>query len=114
MEKKITVSFYKTLLGNEPVREWLKDLEAEDRKIIGGDIKTVEFLWPVGFPQVRKLDSDLWEVRSHISGGRIARVFFTVVGADMVLLHAIIKKTQKTPLNDLNLAKNRKKEVSQK
>lgn len=111
MEKKITVSFYKTLLGNEPVREWLKDLEADDRKIIGGDIKTVEFLWPVGFPQVRKFEPGLWEVRSHISDGRIARVFFTVVGADMVLLHAIIKKSQKTPSDDLSLAKRRRDEV---
>ena len=111
MEKKITVLFYKTSQGNEPVRDWLKELSDDDRKIVGIDIKTVEFLWPVGFPQVRKIDSDLWEVRSHITNG-IARVFFTVSGANMVLLHAIVKKSQKTPQKDTELAKKRKNEIT--
>ena len=110
MEKKITVLFYKTSQGNEPVREWLKELDDTDRKIVGSDIKTVEFLWPVGFPQIRKMDTDLWEVRSNITNG-IARVFFTVSGSDMVLLHAIVKKSQKTPLKDIELSKKRRNEV---
>ena len=110
MEKKITVTFYKTSQRNEPVREWLKELADVDRKIVGTDIKTVEFLWPVGFPQVRKMDANLWKVRSHITNG-IARIFFTVDNTNMVLLHAIVKKTQKTPFQDIELAKKRRNEV---
>lgn len=110
MEKKISVSFYKTSAGSEPVREWLKALDADARKIIGADIKTVEFLWPVGFPQVRKMDANLWEVRSHTANG-ISRIFFTVNGSDMVLLHAIVKKSQKTPAQDFDLAKRRRDEI---
>jgi hypothetical protein len=58
------------------VREWLKGLEAEDRKVIGEDIKDVEFSWPIGMPLVGSLGRELWEVRSRLPRGRIARVFF--------------------------------------
>ncbi len=81
-----------------------------NKTTIGLDIKTVQFGWPLGMPLVRKLDSGLWEVRSDVPEG-IARVLFTVDGGVMVLLHGFIKKSQKTPKDDLKLAKDRKKEV---
>lgn len=61
-------------------------------------------------PLVKKLESDLWEVRSSLPGG-IARTFFTVWEGFMVLLHGFIKKTQKTPLDELALARKRCKEI---
>jgi hypothetical protein len=64
MDKKINVVFYKTASGNEPVREWLKSLDAEDRLIIGTDIKTVEYGWPIGMPVSRPLGNKLFEVRT--------------------------------------------------
>ncbi|HSH30784.1 MAG TPA: type II toxin-antitoxin system RelE/ParE family toxin [Thiohalobacter sp.] len=109
--KIITVNFYQTGSGVEPVKEWLKGLDREIRKIIGDDIKTVEFGWPLGMPLVRKLDQKLWEVRSDISDGRIARVIFTVCQQRMVLLHGFIKKSQKTPKTDLETGKQRRDEV---
>ena len=109
--KTITVRFYKSESGNEPVREWLKGLSKDDKTIIGEDIKTVEFGWPLGMPLVRKLDRALWEVRSNITNKEIARVFFTVKDDVMVLLHGFKKKTQKTPDNDLKIAKERRDKV---
>jgi len=106
--KRITVRFYMTQAGKEPVRDWLKDLAREDRRVIGEDIKTVEIGWPLGMPLVRKLDTRLWEVRSDIGDGCISRVLFTVKGSVMVLLHGFVKKTQKTPKADLDLAKKRR------
>jgi phage-related protein len=50
-------------------------------------------------------------VRSNLTGGRIARVLFAVSDGQMVLLHAFIKKSQKTPADDLALARRRKQEV---
>jgi phage-related protein len=91
------------------VREWLKELEPADRKAIGEDIKDVEFSWPIGMPLVRSLGRELWEVRSSLSGGRIARVIFCVEGDRMVLLHGFVKKTQKTPLRELELALRRRR-----
>lgn len=51
--KRLPARFYRTESGREPVREWLKGLDQEDRRIIGEDIKDVEFSWPIGMPLVR-------------------------------------------------------------
>ncbi len=106
-EPILSVKFFRTEAANEPVREFLRDLPPRDRKVIGTDIKEVQFGWPLGMPLVKKMEKDLWEVRSHLEG-RIARVLFTVIEKQMVLLHAFIKKSQKTPQSDLNTAKARK------
>jgi phage-related protein len=103
----LSVKFFRSDGGNEPVREFLLGLAPDDRKIIGTDIKEVQFGWPLGMPLVRKMAKNLWEVRSHL-GGRLARVLFTVAGSQMVLLHAFIKKSRKTPQPDLEIAKARK------
>ncbi len=108
--KRIEVIFFRTSAGGEPVRDWLKSLKPiEDRKQIGVDMKTVEFGWPVGMPVCRPLGDGLYEVRSSLSQNRIARVLFYIdAKGRMVLLHGFIKKTQKTPQADLDLArKNR-------
>ena len=102
----LDVVFYKTEAGNEPVREWLKGLPREDRKIIGEDIKTAQYGWPLGMPLIRKLERGLWEVRSRVPMG-IARVMFTVKEAMMILLHGFVKKSQKTPQNELDTARRR-------
>ncbi|MFZ2872290.1 type II toxin-antitoxin system RelE/ParE family toxin [Zavarzinia sp.] len=109
--KKINASFYRSSGGAEPVREWLKDLAFEDRRVVGFDLATVEFGWPIGMPVCRSLGSGLWEVRSNLPRGRIARVIFCIAEGRMVLLHGFIKKTQKTPAGDLNTAKTRQKDV---
>jgi len=109
--KRISVRFYKAELSKEPVREWLLDLKPMDKQAIGIDIKTVEYCWPIGMPLVRKLETNLWEVRSNISNRRIARILFTLFGANMVLLHGFIKKSKATPKSDLNLARKRCKNV---
>ena len=109
--KKITSLFYENSNNKKPVREWLLSLDKADRKIIGEDIKTVEYGFPIGMPVCRKLGIKLYEVRSNISDKRIARVIFTVMSNYMILLHGFIKKDQKTPKNDIKLAEKRKKEI---
>ncbi|WP_028389232.1 type II toxin-antitoxin system RelE/ParE family toxin [Legionella fairfieldensis] len=109
--KTLQVKFYRSEKGNEPVREWLKSLSKENKSILGEDIKTIEYGWPLGMPLVRKMDKDLWEVRSDLTNKEIARVLFTVSGNNMVLLHGFIKKTQQTPINDLKIAKNRRDQI---
>ena len=99
----LTVVFYRTESGNEPVREWLKELSREDKRKIGEDIKTAQLGWPLGMPLIRKIQKDLWEVRTTLESG-IARVFFTVDEEYMILLHGFIKKSQKTPQHELNTA----------
>ncbi len=105
--KRLPARFYRSESGREPVRDWLKRLPVEDRKVLGEDIKDVEFSWPIGMPLVRSLGQGLWEVRSDLSQGRIGRVLFCIENQTMVLLHAFLKKTQKTPKQDIDLARKR-------
>lgn len=102
----LRVVFYRTEAGNEPVRQWLKGLDRADRKAVGEDVKTAQYGWPLGMPLIRKLETGLWEVRSHIAQG-IARVIFTVDEGTIVLLHSFVKKSQKTPPTDLRTARQR-------
>jgi len=91
------------------VREWLKSLPAVERRLIGADVKTVEFGWPIGMPVCRSLGKGLYEVRTNLPGNRIARVLFYIdKRSRMVLLHGFIKKTRRTPDEDLELARSNK------
>ena len=100
---KLKVFFFRTSSGTEPVRKWLKSLSTEHKKVIGEDIKTVQFGWPLGMPLVEKIKPFLWEVRSKVPNG-IARTLFTVDGGSMILLHGFVKKTGKIPKNELDIA----------
>jgi phage-related protein len=103
---------FKTDTGNEPVRDWLKSLPKEDCKVIGTDILTVQYAWPVGKPLVDNLGDGIWEVRSRLDN-RIARTLFVVVNQEIVLLHGFINKQQKTPTDELELARKRKRQYLQ-
>lgn len=108
-QKRVPVIFFKTEAGGEPVRDWLQSLPREDRKQIGADIKSVEFGWPLGMPVCRSLQQGIFEVRTSLSGNRSARVLFYIdTSTRMVLLHGFIKKTRKTPMEDLRLAATNK------
>ncbi len=106
MDRPISIVFFASNSGKEPVREWLKDLSVKQRRSIGEDIKTLQYGWPVGMPLARKLDTKLGELRSRVTGG-IARTFFTIYQGQIVLLHGFIKKSQKTPDTDMSIAKTR-------
>jgi phage-related protein len=105
-EPILSVRFFRTMGGQEPVREWLLALPEGDRRTVGRDIKTAQYGWPLGLPLIRKLGPGLWEVRSTVKTG-VARVVFTVEGRTMVLLHAFVKKSRKTTLSDLKTARQR-------
>ena len=107
--KRLPARFYRSDRGREPVREWLKGLDPDDRKTIGEDLKDVEFSWPIGMPLVRFLGQELWEVRSSLRRGRIARVIFCVEHGHMILLHGFIKTSRKTPRHDLEVALSRRR-----
>lgn len=110
--KEIPVIFYRTSLGAEPVRDWLRGLPSDDRQTIGFDLATVQVGWPVGMPLCRSLGDGLWEVRSTLPSRRIARLLFFMYEGQIVILHGFIKQTQKTPPDELELARKRMKEVA--
>lgn len=107
---QIPAVFYATAAGNVPVLDWLKELPAEERRAIGLDLQRVQFRWPVGMPLCRALGHGIWEVRTTLPT-RIARLLLCFHDGQIVILHGFIKKTQKTPDDDFDLAIRRKKEI---
>ena len=95
---EVPVRFYRTEMGTEPVLEWLRGLERGDRRAIGMDL-------------MRVLKDGLWEVRSTLPSNRIARLILCFHQGTLVVLHGFIKKTRKTPAEDIALARRRMKEV---
>jgi len=110
--KKLPARFYISATGRNPVRDWILGLSPDDRRAVGKDIQKVEFGWPIGRPHCAPLRHGLWEVRSDLASNRIARVIFCMERGEMILLHGFIKKTQKAPKQDIDLALKRKREVT--
>ena len=107
----IPLVFWRSATNREPVREWLNELSRGDKQIIGRDMANVQYGWPVGLPLCRPLSGGLWEVRATLPSNRQARIFFGFHDGMLVALHAIMKKTQKTPADELALARQRLKEL---
>jgi phage-related protein len=108
--RKMPVVFYRTAAGDEVVRNWLRRLNELDRNAIGQDLMRVQYRWPIGMPLCRAMGAGLWELRSNLPSGRIARVLFSVQEGRLLALHGFIKKTEKTSDADLALARKRKRE----
>lgn len=108
--KVIPLKFYQEESGREPVRRWLHDLSREDRIIIGRDIRVVQADWPISSQIVKSLGNGIWEIRSRLDN-RIARTLFIFHQNTIILLHGFIKKTQKTPANEIELAKKRARKI---
>jgi len=112
-QRRIPLVFWQTAAGSEPVREWLKGLPEMDRQAIGKDLLRAQWRWPVGMPLCRPLGRGLWEVRTELPSKRTARVLLCVYREHFVALHGFIKKTRKTPDEDLALARARQKELEE-
>ena len=109
--QKIPLIFYRSQLGSEPVREWLKELPEAERQAIGKDLLRAQWRWPVGMPLCRPLGDGLWEVRTNLPTKRTARVLLCFYREHLVALHGFIKKTRATPDDDLALARKRQREL---
>jgi phage-related protein len=110
--REIPVVFYRTSTGVEPVRDWLRGLPDDDRRKIGLDLATVQVGWPLGMPLCRSLRGGLWEVRSSLPSRRVARLLFFVHEGLIGIVHGFIKKTPKTPPDEIELARKRMKEMT--
>ena len=111
---KIPLVFFRTKLGSEPVREWLKRLSAAERHAIGRDLLRAQWRWPVGMPLCRPIGNGLSEVRTDLPTKRTARVLLCLYREHLVAWHGFIKKTRATPDEDLATARKRQKELDGK
>lgn len=80
-------------------------------RYIGLTQRMLEYGPNLGLPHTDAFGGGLFELRLKSAEG-IARVFFcTMVEQEIIMLHSFIKKTQKTPLKEIKLAKQRMKEL---
>jgi phage-related protein len=109
--QKISLIFFRSESGNEPVREWLLELPEAERQAIGKDLLKAQWRWPVGMPLCRPMSDGLWEIRTKLPTKRTARVLICLYREHLVALHGFIKKTRTTPESDLALARRRQREL---
>ncbi len=111
--RKVQLVFFRNNAGSEPVRDWLRGLDQEERRAIGTDLLRAQWRWPVGMPLCRPMGKGLWELRTDLPSNRTARVLLCFYQGRLVALHGFIKKTRATPEDDLMLARQRQKELEQ-
>ena len=109
--RKIPLVFFRTLTGREPVREWLKGLDAAERQAIGTDLLRAQWRWSVGMSLYRPMGNGLWEIRTDMPTKRTARVLLCLYREHLVALQGSIKKSPATPKSDLATARRRQKEL---
>lgn len=105
--RKCPVVFFRTEAGADVIVDWIRSFDDADRFTIGQTLMRVQYRWPVGMPLCRSLDRGLWEVRVSLPSNRIARLIFVPRDGELLVLHGFIKKTQRTPQADLDLAEKR-------
>ena len=112
--KRIPLRFFRTELGTEPVRDWLRALAKPDKALLGEGLKQLEYGWPIGMPLCRAVGRGLFELRVNLPGGRTARVLVVPFSGCLVAVHAFSKKTRTTPKADLNIARARQRALESK
>ena len=110
-QERVPLVVYRSETGNEPVRDWLLEMSKADRRVVGIGLKELEFGWPVGMPLCRAMGAGIFELRVSLASRRIARVLVCANDDKLVALHGFIKKSQKTPAGDLDLARKRKRQL---
>jgi len=105
---KWTIKYYETIQGNSPVFEFIQNLDPKLKsKVIGvmGLLKELGTL--VGPPHSKKVTgTPLWELR--LLGGDNLRIFYiAIINRRFLLLHAFLKKKQKTDAKEIKTAMDR-------
>jgi phage-related protein len=103
---KWNIKLYEKENGKIPVEEFMSELPAKHKEKIDRTIKLLkQFGTELPQPHAEPIDGKLWELRTKLSSN-ISRVFyFLTVGNTFILLHGFTKKTQKTPPNEIEKAK---------
>lgn len=65
----------------------------------------------IGMPHVRHLQGKLWEVRGKGKDGIARSIYVTALGCRVIILRSFVKKSQKTPSEEIDIALSRAKEL---
>lgn len=108
------IEYYKDSSGNSPIEEFLLGLKRSNNPLGEQSLKGLEKLKSRVYhkePLSKYIEAGLWELRIR-SGTNILRILYTFAkGQVIILLHVFIKKQQKTPGRELEIARKRAKEI---
>lgn len=98
--------FYDLPNGSEPALDFIKSLDVKMRAKLEKSIALLQQVGPeLRLPYSEHLDDGIFEIRAK-QGTNITRVlYFFFVGKKIILTNGFVKKTQKTPKKELDLAK---------
>ena len=104
--QEFEIIFYKNDKGEKPVEDFLDSLSDKMRAKMLLSIRIVrEKSYQTRMPYSEELEDGIFELRAKV-GSDISRVlYFFVVGRKIILTNGFIKKTQKTPKSEIELAK---------
>ncbi len=108
------VVFYEDEQGHSPVWEFIFSLPKKHQaKIVRAFDLLEEFGVALGMPHVRNIKGHrkLWELRVQVAKSAYRVFYFTHTGQRFVMLHAFLKKTTKTPRQEIETAKRRMEEL---
>ena len=101
-----SVEFYAKSNGEEPVREFLLDLDPKMRAKMVREIGLLETNGPtLREPDSRPLGDGIFELRAKLSSNITRVLYFFYVGKKIILTNGFVKKTQKTPTREIDIAK---------
>ena len=106
---KWEIDFYQDNQGNIPVQDFICQQSAKVEAKIYRHIDLLQdFGLSLGQPYVEKLTgSDVWELKIRHGSNRYRILYFAASGCRFVLLHAFLKKSARTPKNELEMAQGR-------
>jgi len=103
-----TVEYYRDSKGNEPVADFIDALPNETQAKV---FRIIDLLGEYGVllkePYTKQIRGKIRELRVKDHQGAIRVLYFTYTGRRFILLHGFIKKTEKTPLREIELAEKR-------
>jgi phage-related protein len=103
-----TIEYYKDPNGKEPVIEFFDSLSPKTRAKV---VRLVDLLSNYGVllrePYTKQIRGKIRELRIKDNQGAVRILYFTYTGKRFILLHGFIKKTDKTPLRDIEIAEKR-------
>ena len=112
LTSKVLIKFYKKQNKRNPVEEFLDSLNAKQAKKVTWVLQLVEELDKIPRQYFKKLvnTDDIWEIRVRIGNDAIRLMGFIDEGTFIILTNGFMKKSQKTPKVEIDLAEKRKKD----
>ncbi len=111
------IIFYKDNKGNSPIEDFLLELEKTNKVLVVKVRQSIQKLKYRVFhkePLSKHLETGLWELRIRTRRDTLRIIYTFRKGRIIILLHIFIKKKQKTPINDLDIARKRLMEIRMK